>query len=263
MLKEGVKVRGEKFTIVEWLNGDLAWQWHVTGAGSSAGLFFSSTMDANRNLMRMAAGLPPVKGDDAPKALDGPEELVEIDGSVNLTPGIVGDVFVRWRPVEARRKAVRKAELALRSVEEKAAALAQPEQQLGRDDSSPLSGVLAPSVTFQAFMSAQLEVIGAHATLEVAQDALSAEVEAEAEDYEKAKARVITLQTASLNAAVVRADLLVDAARLAGIAGKLQAAVTNAERAKQSADKRRVDLQTAQSQGEGSSTAPLRVYYLA
>ena len=250
MLKEGVKVRGEKFTIVEWLNGDLAWQWHVTGAGSSAGLFFSSTMDANRNLMRMAAGLPPVKGDDAPKALDGPEELVEIDGSVKLTPGIVGDVFVRWRPVEARRKAVRKAELALRSVEEKAAALAQPEQQLGRDDSSPLSGVLAPSVTFQAFMSAQLEVIGARATLEEAQDALSAEVEAEAEDYEKAKARVITLQTASLNAAVVRADLLVDAARLAGIAGKLQAAVTNAERAKQSADQRRVDLQTAQLQGE-------------
>ena len=207
-------------------------------------------MDANRNLMRMAAGLPPVKGDDAPKALDGPEELVEIDGSVNLTPGIVGDVFVRWRPVEARRKAVRKAELALRSVEEKAEALAQPEQQQGRDDSSPLSGVLAPSVTFQAFMSAQLEVIGARATLEVAQDALSAEVEAEAEDYEKAKARVITLQTASLNAAVVRADLLVDAARLAGIAGKLQAAVTNAERAKQSADQRRVDLQTAQLQGE-------------
>ena len=250
MLKEGVKVRGEKFTIVEWLNGDLAWQWHVTGAGSSAGLFFSSTMDATRNLMRMAAGLPPVKGDDAPKALDGPEELVEIDGSVKLTPGIVGDVFVRWRPVEARRKAVRKAELALRSVEEKAEALAQPEQQLGRDESSPLSGVLAPSVTFQAFMSTQLEVIGAHATLEVAQDALSAEVEAEAEDYEKAKARVITLQTASLNAAVVRADLLVDAARLAGIAGKLQAAVTNAERAKQSADQRRVDLQTAQLQGE-------------
>jgi hypothetical protein len=148
---------------------------------------------------------------------------------------------------------VRKAELALRSVEEKAEALAQPEQQQqGRDDSSPLSGVLAPSVTFQAFMSAQLEVIGARATLEVAQDALSAEVEAEAEDYEKAKARVITLQTASLNAAVVRADLLVDAARLAGIAGKLQAAVTNAERAKQSADQRRVDLQTAQSQGEAA-----------
>ena len=138
-------------------------------------------------------------------------------------------------------------------MEEKAASLAQPEdQQLGRDDSSPLHGVLAPSVTFQAFMSAELEVIGARATLGSAQDELSAEVEAEAEDYEKAKARVITLQTASLNAAVVRADLLVDAARLAGIAGKLQAAVTNAERAKQSADQRRVDPQTAQSQGEAA-----------
>ena len=99
-------------------------------------------------------------------------------------------------------------------------------------------------------MSAELDVIGARATLEVAQDALSAEVEAEAEDYEKAKARVITLQTASLNAAVVRADLLVDAARLGGSAGKLQAAVTNAERAKQSADQRRIDLQTAQAQGD-------------
>jgi hypothetical protein len=241
LVKNGFYVDGVKYSLVVINKGDLAWQWYVTGAGSPGGHYYHPTMDANRDMPRLAAGLGPRKGPTAPKALDGPREAegdAQSNKCTSLTEGIVTDIFVEWRELEPLRQAIESAEAALLQVES---------FPVIENDEEARAGA----------------VVTARATLSAARAAMISVEEAQSAEYEVAKARIVTLQTASMDAALVRQQKVVAAMRDSNDSTALQVALEKETSLQLIADTRRIAVQTAQSQGSSASLVLVAALCLA
>ena len=159
--------------------------------------------------------------------MDGPREAdddAQGNKCTRLTEGIVTDIFVEWRELEPLRQAIERAEAALLQVES---------SPVIENDEEARSGA----------------VVTARATLSAARTAMISVEEAQIAEYEVAKARIVTLQTASMDAALVRQQKVVAAVRVSNNAAALQVALEKETSLQSIADTRRIAVQTAQTQG--------------